>query len=350
MKRIAILFLFFAWGGAALPVVPLATTPHDPMYSRFVVDLIASAEEEVLAALSDIRSYTADGATAGLLVALADAAGRGVRVRVLAERREEGPHPRQRDALAYLTGRGVEARWDTPEVTLHAKFLVVDRRWVVVGSTHWTLSALTRSVQLDLAIEAGELGDAFGRFFDLLWEGQLQVAPQLAPQPWPRPALVPLLDPPQGGLHSQMILEMLRAATESVRVLIYRLAYYPAYSDSPSNRIVDELCRAASRGIEVQVLVESGEDFADLERGNRIAAAYLSACGVAVRFDEPGTTLHAKGLLVDRRDVLITSANWSYYSLARNVEAGVAGLGIPELVQPLAAWFDTLWIRARPLR
>lgn len=350
MKRIAILLFVFTWVGAAMPVVPLLTASDRPMYADFVEALIAAAEWEVLAALSDIRLYAGDGATAGLLQALAAAAERGVEVRVLAEARATGPHPDQRAALQYLDQRGVVVQWDTPEVTLHAKFLVVDRRWVVVGSTHWTMSALTRSVQLDLAVDAEELGDAFGRFFDLLWEGQLRAVPDLALPPWPHPAIVPLLDPPQGGLHAQVIPDVIRLAEHSVQAMIYRLAYYPAYSDSPSNRIVQELCAAAARGIEVRVLLEGGEDFADLAHDNRVSAAYLTACGVAVRMDAPGTTLHAKGLIVDGRHVLVTSANWSYYSLVRNIEAGIAVLGAPELGKPLQELFDELWAHARALR
>lgn len=343
------MLLVFAWSGAALPVVPLGTTPDDPAYCRFVVDLVAQAQQEILAALSDLRRYAGNGATGELLRALARAAGRGVRVRVLAEQRETAPAPEQRDALAYLEGQGVAVRWDAPEVTLHAKFVVVDRRWVVVGSTHWTMSALTRSVQLDLAIGSPDLGAAFAHFFELLWEGQLKALPQLPPPPWPQPAVVPLLDPPQGGLHAQLIPDLIRRATESVQVVIYRLAYYPAYPDSPSNRVVDALCAAAARGVAVQVLLEGGEEFPDVAHGNRIAASYLAACGVAVRVDCPGTTLHAKGLIVDGRDVLVTSANWSYASLVRNVEAGVVVLGAPALGRPLRAWFEALWVRARPL-
>lgn len=319
------------------------------MYSRFVTELVARAEEEILAALSDLRSYAGNGATAGLLEALAGAARRGVRVRVLAERRDTDPHPTQSAALAYLAERGVAVRWDTPEVTLHAKFLVVDRRWVVVGSTHWTMSALTKSVQLDLAVDAGELGAAFGRFFDLLWEGQLRATPVVPPPPWPRPAVLPLLDLPRGGLHAQVVPVLIDRATQSVQVLIYRLGYYPAHPDSPSNRIITSLCTAAARGVKVRVLLEGGEDFPDLARDNRTAAAYLFSCGVAVRLDPPGTTLHAKGVIVDGCDVLITSANWSYYSLVRNVEAGLAVLGAPELGIPLGRLFDELWQRARPL-
>ncbi len=350
MKRFSILLLLFVQSGVALPVVPLATTPGNPGYTRFAVGLLATAQREVLAALSDVRMYRGDGATAELLAALAGAASRGVPVRVLAELRRDGALPEQGAAMAWLAERGVAVRWDAPEVTLHAKFLVVDRRWVVVGSTHWTASALTRSVQLDLAIESEELGEAFGRFFDHLWAGELKLTPQLGPAPWPQTALVPLLDPPQGGIHAGLLPALIRGARESVDVLIYRLGYYPAYADSPSNRIVDELCRAAARGVRVRVLLEGGEDFPDLARDNRVAGSYLAACGVDVGFDPPGTTLHAKVLVVDGRDVVVTSANFSYTSLAQNVEAGVAVLGAPELGVPLRAWFELLWREARRLR
>lgn len=349
MRLASILVLFSALGLGA-PVVPLGTTPGEQGYLGFVPSLIAQAEREVLAALSDLRFYGAEGATGELLGTLASAAGRGISVRVLAELRSGGPLPEQAAATRYLAERGVEVRWDSPDVTLHAKFLVVDRRWVVVGSTHWTATALTRSVQLDLAIESEELGAAFGSFFDLLWEGRLKVTPKLPPEPWPRPALLPLLDFPGGRLHGGLLPALLRGARESVDLVAYRLVYYPAYADSPSNRIIDELCWAAGRGVRVRVLLEGGEDWPDLARDNRIAAAYLAACGVEVRFDPPGTTLHAKALVVDGRDVVVTSANLSYASLAQNVEAGVAVLGAPELGLLLGAWFELRWSEGRPLR
>jgi len=102
--------------------------------------------------------------------------------------------------------------------------------------------------------------------------------------------------------------------------------------------------------VRVRVLLEGGEDFPDLARDNRVAGSYLAACGVDVGFDPPGTTLHAKVLVVDGRDVVVTSANFSYTSLAQNVEAGVAVLGAPELGVPLRAWFELLWREARRLR
>jgi len=111
---------------------------------------------------------------------------------------------------------------------------------------------------------------------------------------------------------------------------------------------VDGLVSALQRGVRVRVLLEGGEDFPDLAEANRLTAAYLSLYGAEVRWDPPGLTTHAKCLVVDGRDVVVSSANWSYYSLARNVEAGVAFLDAPALAEALTQAFQILWLEASP--
>jgi len=349
MVRVAIAFLSLAWFGwtLAFPVVPLVSEPESPAYLAYVPSLITAAQECVLISLSDCRLYQ-DDSTRPLLSALAATAQRGVKVRVLLERRgDERPLPEQEAAADYLRGAGAEVRWDDPEVTLHTKFLVVDGRWCVIGSTHWTYSALERSVQMDLAVDAPELAAALAEFFDLLWAGDFSPRPTLPGPPWPEPAALPLLDLPGAGLHAEVIPKLLSRARERVCLLLYRLGYYPQYPDSPSNALVEALIGAARRGAAVQVLLEGGEEFAELAQANRLAAAYLSLNGIEVRFDPTGVTTHAKCLVVDGQDVLVSSANWAYYSLARNVEAGVAFLVAPALAQSLERAFAQLWAAGR---
>lgn len=160
-----------AWG---LPVWPVFTTPEAHQYLALIPELIASAEREVLVALSDCRQYE-DGASDPLLAALTGAVARGVEVWVLMERRAEDlPLPEQQLAFHTLSEAGCRVLWDDPQVTLHSKFLVLDARVVVVGSSHWTYSALKSSVQVDLVIESAELAEIARAFFWLLWEGELE--------------------------------------------------------------------------------------------------------------------------------------------------------------------------------
>ena len=351
MLRVAICVLGFLFGlcGWGFPVVPLVTEPGVPTYLTYVPSLIKSAQEEVLVALSDLRLYQ-EGSTTPLLEALGDAAKRGVKVRVLFERRgADQPAPEQLAAFNFLAQEGVETRWDDPEVTLHAKFLVVDRDILVVGSTHWTYSALVNSVQVDLALASPELTALAAEFFELLWAGNLNPQPVLPDPPWPKYGVLPLLELPKAGLHTGVIPVLIARAQKSADLLLYRFAYYPQYPNSPSNTLVKALIEAVRRGVRVRVLLEGGEDFPDLAEANRLVSTYLVLNGVQVRFDAPGSTMHAKCLIVDDRDLLVSSANWSYYSLAKNVEAGVALLDTQALAAPLASAFESLWDSAFPV-
>lgn len=325
------------------PVWPLLSTPGVPHYLQVVPEIVAGAEREVLVALSDCRKYE-EGSTEPLLAVLEDAAARGVGVWVVVEQRaDDPPLPEQRLALQTLAQAGCQVRWDDPQVTLHSKLLVIDSRAVVLGSTHWTYSGLTNSVQVDLVLESGELASLAREFFWLIWEGELDAQAQLPSAPWPPHAVLPLLELPGSGLHSQVLSSLIQGAQSSLDVLVYKFGYYPQYRASPSNALVEGILDALRRGVKVRVLMESGERFPDLYEANRLTATYLALSGAEVRFDPPGETLHAKCLVVDGRHLVVSSANWSYYSLERNVEAGVAVLDAPALAARLQQFFERLW-------
>lgn len=342
MWAIVALPLIVCLSCSAFPVIPLLTTPDNPAYTLVVPEIISGAETRVLCALSDMRRYSG-GETDGLLSALAAAAEAGVETKVLLEMDEDGPLGEQLAAFSWLKGSGVDdVSWDDPQVTLHAKLLVVDDA-VVVGSTHWTKSALFYSVQTDLVVESAYLASIAAEFFHLLWEGNLGVEPILPQLPWPEGATLPLFDLPEAGLHAQVLPQLLDRATRTIDLLLYRFSYYPQYPVSPSNSLVEGILSALRRGVRVRILLEGGEDFPDLAEGNRLVASFLSLHGAEVRLDPPTLTTHAKCLIVDGRDVLVSSANWSYYSLAKNVEAGLALLDAPGLAAPLVSWFEMLW-------
>lgn len=346
--RLVAIFLALVWGlvAQACPVWLLWTTPEEPAYLRHVPELLASAHREILLALSDLRAY-ADGTTDPLLLALRQAKERDVAVHVLFERGPSAAAPEQREAERLLQSWGIAVRADSPEVTLHAKFLVIDGRYVVVGSTHWTKTALTRSVQVDLVFDCPELASVFRSFFFRLWEGRLAAQAKLPAGPWPTPAILPLLELPQSLLHVQAITEVLRHAEKQVLVMLYCAVYYAPYPDSPSTQLLEQLAWGAARGQKIRVLLEGGERIKEVGESNRLCGAWLHAHGAEVRFDPEGITMHVKALVIDGQHVLVTSANWTFASLTRNVEAGVLVLGVPELAGLLTAKFQELWERSR---
>ncbi|MEN3009506.1 MAG: phospholipase D-like domain-containing protein [Candidatus Bipolaricaulaceae bacterium] len=349
MMLAATIFLALALGlsAYAFPVWLLWTTPAEPMYLAHVPALLASAQSEVLLALSDLRAYP-EGVTDPLLLGLRRARERGAEVYALVERGPGTPAPEQREAEALLRAWGIAVRGDHPDVTLHAKFLVVDGRFVVVGSTPWTKTALTRSVQVDLILDCPELASLFRAFFFRLWEGRLSAQTKLPEGPWPEPALLPLLELPDSLAHVRALSRVLAQAEREIWVLLYQATYYPQYPDSPSTRLLGELAQAAQRGRSVRLLCEGGEG-GEVGAANRLSGAWLSVHGVDVRLDPVNITMHAKALVVDGRHLLVTSANWTYSGLAKNVEAGVLFLGTPELAGLFARRFQELWDRSRAL-
>ncbi|MGB9757395.1 MAG: phospholipase D-like domain-containing protein [Candidatus Bipolaricaulaceae bacterium] len=343
----SLIFQFlWAW---SFTVLPLWSTPENPAYLSYVPGLLSSAKEEILLALSDLRSY-ADGTTDPLLSALCRAAEQGVAVYVLVEKRDRPFYPEQEEALARLRAAGVKIREDPQEITLHAKFIVVDAHITIVGSTHWTKTALTSSVQMDLVLEDSELTSLFRRFFFLLWEGKLRTKTELPSQPWPSPALIPLLDFPESKTNFTAIYNLIGQAQHNIFLLLYELVLYPAYSDSPSNLLLQALAAAAKRGVRVQVLLEGGENDPNLAEANRLSAAWLKTFGVEVRFESTSTIMHAKCLVADGSSLAVSSANWNYSSLVKNVEAGVLILGAPELARFLEIYFSQLWEKCTPSR
>jgi phosphatidylserine/phosphatidylglycerophosphate/cardiolipin synthase-like enzyme len=351
MTGLVITFALLFWCSSAwaYAVWPLWSTPENPRYLQTIPQFLARAEEEVLVALSDLRSY-ADGTTAPLIAGLTQAAQRGGNVQVLVEKGGRELWPEQERALAELRQAGVHVREDSPEVTLHAAFLVIDRRWVIVGSTHWTKTALTASYQMDLVLEEPSLAALFRTFFFYLWEGKTRTKTRIPTGAWPEPALLPLLDFPESKNHFLAAQAVLAQAQSEILLLLHQLAFYPEYPESPSTLLLRALADAARRGLRVRVLLEGGERDRTLAEANRLSAAWLSAQGVEVRFDPLPSLMHAKCLIVDGQHVLVSSANWNYPSLVKNVEAGVLLLGTPTLARLLGRWFTQLWEASSPVR
>lgn len=107
--------------------------------------------------------------TAGpVALALAEAAKRGVRVRIVADRRQAaGKH----SEIPYLTGQQVPIRLLSGKGRgiMHHKFAVFDAKAVSTGSYNWTENAEHNNYENLLIEDAPELVTRFHSEFDRLW-------------------------------------------------------------------------------------------------------------------------------------------------------------------------------------
>jgi len=93
---------------------------------------------------------------------LAEAAGRGVKVELILEvgRESDAVTRANREAARMLGRRGVKVLVDNSGTTVHAKFVVIDRRLVFIGSHDLTEKSLGQYREVSLRAESTELAAA----------------------------------------------------------------------------------------------------------------------------------------------------------------------------------------------
>ena len=159
---IAILFLY-----PAVPVTAAAPSSRSVAllknsdYLDALVQGIRTARQSVVCSCYLFKTGTSRHDRPRLIAdELIRARQRGVAVTVILE--EEGRHPDElnaanHDTAVLLRRGGVTVRFDSPSVTTHVKAVVIDDRYVYIGSHNLTQSALAHNNELSLLIDSPSL-------------------------------------------------------------------------------------------------------------------------------------------------------------------------------------------------
>jgi len=158
--------------GPALVVLPDAG--QSTLYGSFVLDLLSHATTSVHASLYRVSIYPqfADSATSALVDGLIQAAGRGLEVRVLIDDCSFYADSAEAnlESAIFLYQNGIDVRLDDPDVTTHAKLLVVDGETVVLGSTNWNYYSVERNIEANVAlVRMPDVASIFESYFASLW-------------------------------------------------------------------------------------------------------------------------------------------------------------------------------------
>jgi len=136
-------------------------------------------------------------------------------------------------------------------------------------------------------------------------------------------------------LTSEVVRQLIDQATKRVTLVSYA-AYQMA-------SILAALDAAVARGVSVSLILESAEKL-DGGGGAHAYARFRIFQWPIDRREPPDAKLHAKAVIVDGRDVLLTSANMTHAAYDKNIELGVLcrGGGVASQVQ---RHFDALIAR-----
>lgn len=110
-----------------------------------------------------------------LLKDLADAKKRGLDVMVILDQCEDSPRgflkkkkiqPEGLEGVVkFLEKNGIPYKLDKEDVTTHAKLIIVDEMYTVIGSTNWSYSALKKNNETAVIIKSDKVA---GRYVDYL--------------------------------------------------------------------------------------------------------------------------------------------------------------------------------------
>jgi phosphatidylserine/phosphatidylglycerophosphate/cardiolipin synthase-like enzyme len=139
--------------------------------------------------------------------------------------------------------------------------------------------------------------------------------------------------------YAPAVQQLLQKARKSIWLMLYQTRYYEEYPDTITNHYVNDLIAAKQRGVDVKVLVDTGDwNPSQKNEYNLDYVDRLTTAGIEIWEDAPEDVSHQKVILVDEEITVISSLNWSYYSLANNNEVG-AIIYSPEVNDYFRAYF-----------
>ncbi len=141
------------------------------------------------------------------------------------------------------------------------------------------------------------------------------------------------------------LLASVPTTSSPLRPLIHRLIHNAEHSIrmtmayfAPDDLLVAELCRAAKRGVKVQLMLPGCSDVKLLLFAARSFYELLMKAGVQV-FERQTVILHAKTIVVDERISVVGSTNLDYRSIAFNCELSMA-IRSPEFGRNMCELFE----------
>jgi cardiolipin synthase len=295
---------------------------------RAMFAAVAAARAEVLVEAYILRD---DATGHALLEALASVAGRGVRVRVLAD--ALGSAATRAAFWGEMRRRGIEVRlfhrllpylW-AQAFRDHRKILVVDRRVGFTGgmniadeygSARRARGGLWRDTHARVEGPAAwELAVVFSEGWARAGGGLLAFEP-LRPGLQPGPRIL-VLDsrPGRGHQESASVFAALLGAARR-RVLITNSYFVPLAGTRRA------LARAAARGVDVRLLLPGRSDVPLVRHAGHGLFAGLLARGVRI-WEYGGAVLHAKTLVVDGYASVVGSSNLDVRSFRFNAECNL---------------------------
>jgi len=184
-RFLPLLVLMSLWatpGWAAEPAAPLPLSPviqilPDRDYAKVLFKKLGEAKSEILISIYLFKTDDSlSNPTNKIKKLLEKAAKRGVTVKVLMERENDADSILTRsneETAEQLAAHGIRVIFDSPKRRTHTKALVIDRRYVFIGSHNFTQSALRQNREVSVLIDDKSAAEKTAKYIEsLIREGE----------------------------------------------------------------------------------------------------------------------------------------------------------------------------------
>ena len=234
MKRTFVKLLFLVL--FIVPVIPLpanAADFHDAKvadisdrkYEPAVIDLLDSAERSIIISMYILKPSTAPVAL--LVKDLTEALQRGVKVEIYLNTRFQSDNDFELSAhLKGLQKSGAVLYLVSSHRRLHDKLIIIDERFVVEGSTNWSVSALKDNYESAVIIDSPELArQKITRMRNFLLEGEEDgIGDDKRPdRPVVKPELPDIIRVPRALLEEKQYLSRMLTSQDERAITAYLL-------------------------------------------------------------------------------------------------------------------------------
>lgn len=307
-----------------------------------------------------------------ILIAIKDAANRGVQVRIIVDSSFYSNNDKSVDELEgiqNITIRKIPVSNLTGGV-MHAKYFIIDNEHLFLGSQNMDWRALTHIHEIGTRIKNKEIARTFHEIFDTDWklcEGSYYGLTNQAvnyfvnsdnrvtlnTNEYGKIVLYPAFSPPKinmQGLSSEEeeLIKIIHNSKERLFIQIY--SYSPKVKNESSYFKIDSALRsAAEKGVEIRIIFpdwaikESSIDFIkDLSLVKNIKIKIISIPQHSSGFIPYSRVDHSKYFIADNNISWISTTNWewSYFNNSRNATLIIDNNKVND---ELSKVFDMVW-------
>lgn len=174
---VSILLLFLSGTAYSLPAEDIEII-NDREYFPRVHQLFQQANSSIYIIMFSAYYYDKypDSPSNILLKDLTDAKKRGLKIKIILDQeksssrgwfRRKRIQPEQHQRVTKLLKQhGVPHTLDSPDICTHAKLIIIDELYTVIGSTNWSYNAITKNHETAVIIKSPEVAKSYIEYFN----------------------------------------------------------------------------------------------------------------------------------------------------------------------------------------